>query len=195
MNAARADGKRAESPLDAERLSELIDGELAPDVAQALITTLCRDAAAQRRWMELHRVGDALHSSEVAASHSAGFCSRVSAAIAMEATVLAPRATERQGLRRYWLPTAAVAASAAVVGFIAMPLVRGGTETVTASAPVAVVAQAAREQASSRRAAMTVANARSLDPYLLAHREMTGGAALPRATPYLRTVVDRPESR
>lgn len=186
---------RTDQPFDSELLSALIDGEIEPGEAQALISALCRDPQARRRWSELHRVGDALHSSEVAACHAENFCARVSAAIAAEATVLAPRAMLQRPLRRYWLPGAAIAASAAVVAFIAMPLVRSGPEVAVSTPDAALVAQGVTEQESQRRAAATVANARALDPYLLAHRELTGGAALPRATPYLRTVVDRPESR
>jgi len=47
----------------------------------------------------------------------------------------------------------------------------------------------------SRRAAATVAKARSLDVYLAAHRELAAGVALPRATPYLRTPGEAPEGR
>jgi len=49
--------------------------------------------------------------------------------------------------------------------------------------------------AAARRAAATVANARALQAYLAAHRELTTGAAFPRATPYLRTATDQSESR
>jgi hypothetical protein len=39
----------------------------------------------------------------------------------------------------------------------------------------------------ARKAAAAIANARALDPYFAAHRELTGGTPLPRATAYLRT--------
>jgi hypothetical protein len=42
--------------------------------------------------------------------------------------------------------------------------------------------------------AATVANAR-IPGYLVAHRELTTGAALPRATPYLRTTGEQPDGR
>jgi hypothetical protein len=40
-----------------------------------------------------------------------------------------------------------------------------------------------------------VANARALQAYLAAHRELTAGVALPRATPYLRASAEQPEGR
>ena len=72
-----------------ERLSSLVDGELEPGAAEALLTAICRDSELRNEWATLHIVGDALRSSEVAAVHSPDFCARVSAALALEPTVLA----------------------------------------------------------------------------------------------------------
>ena len=108
-----------------ERISILLDGEMDRNDAAAAIAALCADPALRRHWHELHRVGDALRSEEVAALDAADFCSRVAASIAAEPTVLAPRAAlAASGMRRYWMPGLAVAASAAAVAFIAVPLMR-----------------------------------------------------------------------
>jgi hypothetical protein len=61
--------------------------------------------------------------------------------------------------------------------------------------PAAVATAEHADEVAARRAAATVANARALQAYLAAHRELTTGAAFPRATPYLRTATDQPESR
>jgi sigma-E factor negative regulatory protein RseA len=183
-----------------ERLSSLVDGELDPKGTDSLLTALCRDPELHGEWVTLHVVGDALRSSEVAALHAPDFCARVSAALALEPTVLAPRASpvRRSGtLRRYLAPGVAIAASAAVIAFVAVPLL----QSPTAVAPIqqaAVTAAPASDPTPaevSRRAAVTVAKARSLDVYLAAHRELAAGVALPRATPYLRTPGEAPEGR
>jgi sigma-E factor negative regulatory protein RseA len=185
---------------DCELLSGLMDGELTADEANRLLGSLCTDAQLRAHWVAFHVVGDALRSNEVAAAHSAAFCLRVSEAISREPTVLAPRATTVGGLklRRYLAPGLAVAASAAVIGFVAVPLMKVSAPPAVPAVQQAVVqpsttAVAADEGA--RRAATTVANARAMQAYLAAHRELTTGAALPRATPYLRTTTEQPEGR
>ncbi len=173
-----------------ERISILLDGEMDRNDAAAAIAALCADPALRRHWHELHRVGDALRSEEVAALDAADFCSRVAALIAAEPTVLAPRAAHAaSGMRRYWMPGLAVAASAAAVAFIAVPLMRAPeTLSVAKSSPptVEVVAQ---------KSLPTIVNARGLspsfNPYLAAHRELTGNSVVPRATVYLRSAEDR----
>jgi sigma-E factor negative regulatory protein RseA len=191
---------------DREALSSLLDGELDAEHSQSVLAALCADPGLRSHWVAFHVVGDALRSSEVAAGHSAGFCQRVAAAVAQEPTVLAPRAAARERgarLRRYGLPGLAVAASAAVLGFIVVPMMQTPSPAVQQAALPApsvvagVVATANPTAASvaSGRAASTVANARAFQAYLLAHREMTSGAALPRATPYLRPAADSADGR
>ena len=174
-----------------ESVSVLLDGELDPSQAEATITALCRDPSLRRAWHELHLAGDALRSHEVAAYDAEGFCARVAAAIASEPTVLAPRAVQR-GSRRYWIPAVAVAASVAVIGFGAVPLLRAPeTATIAKGAPPVEMAA----EAVAQKALPTIANARELNapisPYLAAHRELTGGTVVPRPLVYLRSAEDR----
>lgn len=179
--------------VDIEHLSSLIDGELDAHEAAAVLDALCRDAELQRRWSDLQLVGDALRSTEVAACHVEGFCARVSKALADEPTILAPRPA-RSAMRRYAIPGAAVAASAAAIAFVALPLLRtpaadmtaGQRQPVAATAPVVARVEDASAQQATLKAAAAIANARALDPYFAAHRELTGGTPLPRATAYLR---------
>lgn len=182
---------------ECERLSCLMDGELSPEEASRLLQSLCSDGELRSRWTAFHAVADALHSSEVGAVHSAAFCARVSAAIAREPTVLAPRAsTGRPPLRRYLAPSLAVAASVAVIGFVAVPLMRNPAPApAVQQAAVQPVAPAAQPDEGTRRAAATVANARAMQAYLAAHRELASGVALPRATPYLRPTTEQGEGR
>jgi negative regulator of sigma E activity len=176
--------------VNREQLSSLIDGELDREQAAALLRALCEDPELQRAWSDLQLVGDALRSSEVAACHAEGFGVRVRRALATEPTVLAPRAA-RWPLRRLMLPGAAIAASVAAIAFVAVPMLRPPAPAVTAqhAQPAEAVAavQAELPPATDAKAAAAIANARALDPYFAAHRELTGGTALPRATAYLRT--------
>lgn len=184
----------AHGTVDIEHLSSLIDGELDDRETAAVLDALCRDAELQRRWSDLQLVGDALRSGEVAACHVEGFCARVRSALADEPTVLAPRAVRPGVTRRYAIPGVAVAASVAAIAFVAVPLLRAPATDMSAqqrTAPAAVsapmVAGADEPDARAARAATAIANARALDPYFAAHRELTGGTPLPRATAYLRT--------
>jgi sigma-E factor negative regulatory protein RseA len=184
-------GHNASRRVDTEHLSSLIDGELQAHEAASVIEALCRDAELRRRWSDLHLVGDALRSTEVAACHAEGFCARVHRALADEPTVLAPHRA-RPAARRYAVPALAVAASVAAIAFVAVPLLRAPEGDVIAQkgAPaVAPVATATADPASqvATKAVNAIANARALDPYFAAHRELTGGTPLPRATAYLRT--------
>ncbi len=184
----------ARGKADIEHLSSLIDGELDPEVAAALIAALCRDPELQRQWSDLQLVGDALRSSDVAACHVEGFCQRVRSALIQEPTVLAPRPTHRFAARRYVIPGAAIAASIAAIAFVAMPLLRPSTSELAAQSnsppttpATAVVQNSPAAEPSEAKAAVAIANARALDPYVAAHRELTAGTPLPRATAYLRT--------
>lgn len=180
--------------VDLEHLSALIDGELDAHERAAVLDALCRDPALQRRWSDLQLVGDALRSSEVAACHVEGFCARVHVALVDEPTVLAPRRA-RPAWRRYALPGVAVAASVAAIAFVAVPLLKAPAGDVLAerSAPAATVVAVEQPAAQGPgKAASAIANARALDAYFAAHRELTGATPLPRATAYLRTSGGEP---
>lgn len=185
---------RASATLTMERISVLLDGEMARTEAAAAIAALSADPALRRHWHELHRAGDALRSHEVAAGDAEDFCRRVAAAIAAEPTVLAPRAAKPvSGLRRYWAPGLAVAASAAAVALIAVPLMPA-PETVSI-AKNSIPGQVATVDVAAQKPLSTIAAARGLNPsfspYLAAHRELIGNSVVPRATVYLRSSEER----
>ena len=87
----------------------------------------------------------------------------------------------------------AVAASAAAVAFIAVPLMRA-PETVS-MAKNATPAQLSTVDVGAQKSLPTIANARGLNPsfspYLAAHRELIGNSVVPRAAVYLRSAEDR----
>lgn len=177
-----------------ERISVLLDGEMDRVEAESVIGSVCGDPALLRQWHELHRAGDALRSNEVAACDAQGFCARVMAAIAAEPTVLAPQPARAPGLRRYWMPGLAVAASVAAVGFIALPLLRAPDTTSIAKVAGPALELTAADLA-PQRDLPTIVNARGLSssfsPYLAAHRELSASSVVPRAAVYLRSGEDR----
>lgn len=122
----QANGARAEEPDCGEALSRLIDGDLDAGACRQLFERLVADDDAKRNWVLLSVACDAVRSSETAALHSAGFVTRVGAALAMEPVILAPGALRhRHGIvRRVVLPAAAVAAAAAVLLVVAVPQLR-----------------------------------------------------------------------
>lgn len=188
MNTSSTDKSAAVNPR-MELISGLVDGEVDRAEAEALISSLCADEALLHEWRELHRVSDALRSSEVAILDDPGFCARLSALIATEPTVLAPRRSSgASSVRRHWVPGVAVAASIAAIGFVAVPLLRAPEPIAVAqkAAPVAVETTPAEPV---RRTPPAIANVRALDAYFSAHRELTGGSAMPRATAYLRPIA------
>src|SRR5512134_919253 len=86
MRTSRTDMSEA-GDAEMERISSLLDGELDRAEAETLVSSLCADSALLQQWRELHRVGDALRSSEVAVFDDSGFCAKVSVLIAAEPTV------------------------------------------------------------------------------------------------------------
>ena len=185
---------RVLATLTMERISVLLDSEMDRTEAAAAIAALCADPALRRHWHELHRAGDALRSHEVAASDAEDFCRRVAAAIGAEPTVLAPRAARTaSGLRRYWVPGLAIAASAAAVAFIAVPLMP--TSETVSTARSSTPGQVAAVEVAAQKPLSTIATARGLspsfNPYLAAHRELIGNSVVPRATVYLRSSEER----
>lgn len=184
-------GETATGPAssDVERISVLLDGEMDRAEAERLIGALCADAGLRRHWHELHRACDALRSHEVAVCDAPAFSARVAAALATEPTVLAPRGAAGSASRRLWVPGLAVAASVAAIGFVAVPLLRAPESTQPQS-----MVQAS--DASAQKALPTITAARAgaratFNPYLAAHRELSGNSVVPRASAYLRDDEDR----
>lgn len=173
--------------VSAERVSVLLDGEMTQTEAEATIRAVCADPSLRNSWHELHLVGDALRSHEVAAWDAEAFSARVAAAIASEPTILAPRAMRSsRDSRRYWISGMAVAASVALIGLGALPLLSPDTTQVAKSGPVGLAVEAP-----AQKALPTIAAARDANPaitrYLAAHRELGGGTVVPGAAVYLRS--------
>lgn len=186
-----------EAPLAGETLSCLIDGELDSAECAKLLGRLGADRTARREWLLLHVAGDALRSSDVACLQSDRFLLRIGAALEAEPPIVAPRARRDRArlVRRVVLPGAAVAAAAAMLAVIAVPQLRGDssvttqTQTANAAAPGAAAALVPVAATPASGAPKEIRRLAELEAYLAAHRELAGGAMMPRTAPYLRASV------
>ena len=160
-----------------EEISLLIDGELDPARADAVVTSLCRTQGVAT-WVCYHVIGDA-----VRGVASRGLDSkRFGELFAAEPTVLAPprRSTAPHAIA---LALAATVAAVSVVGWVALT---------TMPAPVAAIASA--KQAVGVRAA----DARPVvdNEYVLVHQEYSPTNAIQGIGPYLRAVAaSEPDAR
>lgn len=194
---------------EGEFLSAWLDGEVEPESGQGVARDLSANAAWRRRVEDWTWVGDALRSEEVAALHSPRLCARIVRALDAEPALLAPQAlvgtveTARRGTSRWSRRAAsvgAVAAAAAVLMFIAVPMVRDGGRgfpadgTTLASSTVSTMASATTVKATSggtpNRSAMPVSTRQPDSPQALAMDGMDTQAIRPASfdpgwSPYL----------
>jgi sigma-E factor negative regulatory protein RseA len=157
-----------------DRISELMDGELEDRDAARLIGTLGNEGEARDAWRLYHLVGDAMRDTRVL---SAGFAARVTEKIALEATVLAPKALKAEGSRNWFAVPAAVAAGVAgvsVVGWLAL-----APQAQAPQQPVVAQVQAKPQ---------TIPLPSETPDYLLAHQGFSPRSSLQGMSAYARTV-------
>ncbi len=177
--------ENSEPPSDALWLSCLMDGELDGDRCDQVLQQLMRDGSSQRLWMDMHIVGDALRSSEVACLHDTRFCERVQARLAEEPRIVAPRWGRERVVQRVVLPGMAVVAAVAVLAVVVLPQLREGQKG--GSGHGGGVGLSAGVASSSASASASPDNLQ-MHRYLQAHREFVPTAGvLPPSAPYLRT--------
>ena len=165
-----------------DRLSALMDGELDDKSAAEVLQTLGSDREAVDTWRTYQLISDAMRQSRLL---SDGFTARVSARLAQEPTVLAPRTglmfRDVPGLQpesRRWVALSAAASLAAValVGWMAF----------APQTPVPAPAPVAQEQKPNIVPLPTQAN-----DYLLAHQGFSPRNSLQGMAPYVRTVSEQ----
>ena len=173
-----------------EKISMLMDGELGKREFGDALAALAQEDEARRAWRTYHLIRDALHGEDVLAADVAA---RISARLAQEPTILAPRRAAQIPVRGRWMALSAAASVAAValVGWLALaprPVPDAGpvaASMANAPQPAAVPVVQAKAEAPAR-----VPLPSATDDYLLAHQGYSPRLTLQGVAPYIRTVSD-----
>jgi negative regulator of sigma E activity len=171
---AESSGPTAPTP---EEISLLIDGELEPVRADAVVTSLCRSEGLAT-WVCYHVIGDAVRGVASRGLDSRRFIELFAA----EPTVLAPprRSPAPHAIA---LALAATVAAVSVVGWVAL------TTMPTPVAAIASARQAVGVRAADARPAVD-------NEYVLVHQEYSPTNAIQGIGPYLRAVAaTEPDAR
>jgi len=172
-----------------EPMSAAIDGECSPAEAKAVVERLLRDRDARALWSRYHTQRVALHGERVDRLEH-GFAGRVSAAIAQEPPIAAPRRRLRASRWRRRVGAVAGAACVAVVTSVVVLLQSGGPGAPTVGqgeAPAEVDSGASvLHLAGETEAAVTDGQRRRIGQYLARHAEAAGVSAMPGIMPITR---------
>jgi sigma-E factor negative regulatory protein RseA len=163
-------------------ISELMDGELDAAEADAILSRRKGKPEDERDWALYHLISDTIRQQ---AFYSPHLMSLVSARLAAEPTVLAPRPRAwRERIVRYAVSAAASLAAVAVVAWIGL---QGAAE-----APAPQLAAVQEPVAQARPASVPMPN--RVNDYLLAHQEYSPSSVVHGVVPYVRTVSMTPEA-
>ncbi len=97
--------------MNCEHLSALMDGELDPSLEPTLLAQMKDEGEFAKIWNEYHLIGDLLREKGIG---DIRLGERVTLALAVEPTVLAPRRLSPAGQTTRWLAVAAAVAAVAV---------------------------------------------------------------------------------
>lgn len=162
-----------------EKISALMDGELADREAAGAIGALEGEGDAREAWRAYHLIGDAMRDTRAL---STGFAGRVAERLAKEPTVLAPRRLKPEARPWYAIPAAAAAGMAGVslVGYLAF-----------APRPDAPAVAQAPVSAPAQPQVALIPLPSGADDYILAHQGFSPRMSLQGMAPYARTVSAR----
>ena len=172
-----------------DEISALMDGELDTGDAAGVITQVKKTDELSDTWAVYHLISDALGQSEARPNHIAR---RVSARLAAEPTVLAPRPLVRRKSRAF--AVAASITAAAVIGWM-------NVQT-TDRPPVSLASNQPTPQSTPETALQTIPVVSvsapapaQINDYLLAHRQFSPSTAMHGVAPYMmRTVAESREN-
>jgi sigma-E factor negative regulatory protein RseA len=155
-----------------ERISAFMDGELEDQEAAGQVRRLKEDLELRLAWDTYHLIGDAMRGE---AGYSSGLAVKISARLASEPTVVAPRTRmPLRNVRRVALSAAASIAGVALVAWLTL-----------FDSPLAPQTQLAATPANG-----------AVNDYLLAHQQFSPNTAMQGVASYVRTVSGQnPEQR
>lgn len=161
-----------------ERISALMDGELADDDAARELASLRAGGEGRRAWDTYHLIGDALRGDAFESYEP-----RVAEQLAVEPTVLAPKPVRApaQPYVRYALSAAAAAAGVALVVWTASPVLNSQQQGQLAAGTGRFTSPAAPASAAEKK---------KVENYLFAHQP-----AMQPANPNIQLVTDEREGR
>jgi len=164
-----------------EKISQLMDGELAEREARLQIRRMGSDASLVHAWQIYHLIRDALRDD---ISTGSDFELRLRQRLDEEPTVIAPHAHVASRVVRYSLPLAATVAAVAVVGWLALssPPQPAPSAAASRNAPAVAATEPARP------VLPPPAPSGQVNDYLLAHQEFSPTAAMQGVASYVRTV-------
>lgn len=168
----------------AERISALVDGELAPHEFEGVLE-LAKGESGRQQWTVYQLIGDTLRSEDLVQTGSTDdFVSRFATRLDDEPHLLAPAALDDAKVRRHrllfrpsWvrrvMPGTAIAAAVAAVSWVVVPQMRdaepGAADTVVARAPAPETPKVGGVLTVAADAGQMIRDPR-LDEYLRAHR-------------------------
>ena len=172
-----------------ELLSALADDELSQGEMDSLVEKLASDPELQARWRSYYVISDTLNN-ELTTGIDPGFHRKVSAAIADEPTVLAPRRW-RKVLPDDWLRQAAglgIAASVTAVAILGVQHLNQEPDATMAKTPSAdryirIATPSVKPEKSDKKD--------FLEHYLVNHNEYSAASGTHGVLPYARIVSDQ----
>lgn len=171
--------------IQKQQMSVLMDGELPEMDARRLLERIAREPQLKQHWTDMHSARVLLHPSARPILARPGFADRVSAAIASEPAILAPRALPKTSIP-FWgkAGAAAIAASVAAISVFLLPT-QSNQIAVTSVSSVSVsqpsVAGSAPKAKVSQWSPVDLPSD-SLDQYLAKHRAMEANMEWLKAT-------------
>ena len=172
--------------IQKQQMSVLMDGELPEMDARRLLEGIARDPQLKQHWTDMHTARVLLHPSARPVLTSAGFAERVSAAIAQEPAILAPRGLPKVSIP-FWgkAGAAAMAASVAAISLFLLPTQSNQISVSNVSVSSSAALQAAAEMSPTAKVSQwSPVNlpTDSLDQYLAKHRAMEANMEWLKAT-------------
>ena len=165
-----------------QKISELMDGELEPVAAGAMLAKVADSQELRGEWMVYHAVGDGMRGSP---DLSGAFLQRFCEKLAEEPTILAPHAARTLGTRlpAFAMYAAASIAAVAVVGWLAFaPQPSTSPPQVARSAAVK-----APPKPATAKPEVTPLKPEDRD-FLLAHQAVSPSGNMQGVAPFVRTV-------